>query len=154
MDLELVISLREDGVLASLELIATETAGSSQPPIRPIVRSHRSIGRIWRQGNPSECMHNACTCIKVSIEPDLMPMPSLQIRDLPEPLHRLLQRRARAHKRSLSQQALADLETQAGGDPRLRRQAALERIEQRWSHSPPLKWPQSPEDLIRADRER
>lgn len=28
VDLELVISLREDGVLASLELIATETAGS------------------------------------------------------------------------------------------------------------------------------
>ena len=83
-----------------------------------------------------------------------MTMPSLQIRDLPEPLHRLLQRRARAHKRSLSQQALADLETQAGGDPRLRRRAALERIEQRWSQSPPLKWPQSPEDLIRADRER
>ena len=64
-------------------------------------------------------------------------MPSLQIRDLPEPLHQLLQRRARAHKRSLSQQVLADLETQAGGDPRLRRRAALERIEQRWSQSPP-----------------
>jgi hypothetical protein len=29
-------------------------------------------------------------------------MPSLQIRDLPEPLHRLLQHRAQAHKRSLS----------------------------------------------------
>lgn len=86
-------------------------------------------------------------------------MPSLQIRDLPEPLHQLLQRRARAHKRSLSQQALADLETLTGGDTRLRRQQALERIEQRWPQrsplqSPPLKWPQSPEDLIRADRER
>ena len=99
-------------------------------------------------------MHNACACIKVSIESDTMTMPSLQIRDLPEPLHRLLQRRARAHKRSLSQQALSDLETQAGGDPRLRRRAALERIEQRWSQSPPLKWSQSPEDLVRADRER
>jgi len=52
-------------------------------------------------------------------------MPSLQIRDLPEPLHILLQRRARAHKRSLSQQALADLEALAGGDPRQRRQQAL-----------------------------
>jgi plasmid stability protein len=37
-------------------------------------------------------------------------MPSLQIRDLPEPLHRLLQHRAQAQKRSLSQQALVDLE--------------------------------------------
>lgn len=86
--------------------------------------------------------------------PDLLPMPSLQIRDLPEPLHRLLQRRARAYKRSLSQQALADLETLAGGDPRRRRQQALERIEQRWSQRAPLQWDQSPEELIRADRER
>jgi len=77
-------------------------------------------------------------------------MPSLQIRDLPEPLHRLLQRRARAHKRSLSQQALADLETMAGGDQRQRRQLTLERIQQRL----PLQWTQSPEDLIRADRDR
>ena len=49
---------------------------------------------------------------------------------------------------------IRDLETQAAGDPRLRRQSAVERIEQRWSQSPPQKWPQSPEDLIRADRER
>jgi plasmid stability protein len=81
-------------------------------------------------------------------------MPSLQIRDLPEPLHRLLQRRARAHKRSLSQQALADLETMAGGDQRQRRQLTLERIQQRWKQRLPLQWTQPPEDLIRADRER
>ncbi|MEX0588120.1 MAG: hypothetical protein WD136_02590 [Cyanobium sp.] len=81
-------------------------------------------------------------------------MPSLQIRDLPEPLHRLLQRRALAHKRSLSQQALADLETMAGGDPRLRRREALERIKQRWAQRLPLQWPEPPEDLIRADRGR
>jgi len=81
-------------------------------------------------------------------------MPSLQIRDLPEPLHRLLQRRAQAHKRSLSQQALADLETLAGGDPRQRRRAALERIEQRWTERLPLQWVESPEGLIRADRDR
>ena len=43
-------------------------------------------------------------------------MPSLQIRDLPEPLHRLLQHRAQAHKRSISQQALVDLEAIAGED--------------------------------------
>lgn len=54
----------------------------------------------------------------------------------------------------MSSLQIRDLENQAGGDPPLRRQAALERIEQRWSHSPPFKWPQSPEELIRADRER
>lgn len=50
---------------------------------------------------------------------------------------------------------ILDLETQAGGDSRLRRQAALDRIEKRSPlQSPPLKWTKSPEDLIRADRER
>ena len=47
------------------------------------------------------------------------------------------------------------LETQAGGDSRLRRQAALDRIEKRSPlQSPTMKWTRSPEDLIRADRER
>ena len=81
-------------------------------------------------------------------------MPSLQIRDLPEPLHRLLQHRAQAHKRSLSQQALADLEAVAGGDPRQRRRAVLERIAQRRPMPPTMDWAQTPEDLIRADRDR
>ena len=81
-------------------------------------------------------------------------MSSLQIRDLPEPLHRLLQHRAQAHKRSLSQQALADLEAVAGGDPQQRRQEVLDRIARRAAQQPPLTWEQPPEDLIRADRER
>lgn len=81
-------------------------------------------------------------------------MPSLQIRDLPEPLHRLLQDRAQAHKRSLSQQALADLEAVAGGDPRDRRRAVLDRIAQRGALHPSVDWAQTPEDLIRADRDR
>ena len=81
-------------------------------------------------------------------------VPSLQIRDLPELLHQLLQRRARAHRRSLAQQALHDLEQLAGGDPRQRRRAALARIAQRWSDQQPLIWPQTPEELIRPDRDR
>jgi len=81
-------------------------------------------------------------------------MPSLQIRDLPEPLHRLLLNRAQAHKRSLSQQALADLEAVAGGDPRDRRRAVLDRIAQRGPLQPTVAWAQTPEDLIRADRNR
>ena len=86
------------------------------------------------------------------------PMPSLQIRDLPEPLHRLLQHRAQAHKRSLSQQALADLEALAGGDGRERRRQVLDRIARRGPLSPSLQVTLSgdlaPEQLIRADRER
>jgi hypothetical protein len=81
-------------------------------------------------------------------------MPSLQIRDLPDPLHRLLQRRARLNKRSFSQQALVDLEALAGGDPRQRHLQALERIDQYWREREPLQWQQAPEDLISADRQR
>ncbi len=80
-------------------------------------------------------------------------MPSLQIRDLPEPRHRLLQHRAMAHKRSLSQQALADLEAIAGGDPRERRQV-LDRIARRGPLGTALSGDLAPAELIRADRER
>ena len=81
-------------------------------------------------------------------------MPSLQIRDLPEPLHRLLQHRAQTHKRSLSQQALADLEAIAGGDPRERRRQVLDRLSRRGPITSALTTDPTPEDLIRADRER
>ncbi len=81
-------------------------------------------------------------------------MPSLQIRDLPEPLHRLLQHRAQCHKRSLSQQALVDLEAVAGGDARERRRQVLDRIARRGSVATALAGDQMPEVLIRADRER
>ena len=52
-------------------------------------------------------------------------MATLQIRDLPDPLHQLLQLRDRRHHRSLSQQALSDLQQAFGGDPRERRRQAL-----------------------------
>ena len=45
-------------------------------------------------------------------------MPLLQILDVPDPLHRLLQRRAMLNKRSLGQQALVDPQVLTGGDPR------------------------------------
>ena len=39
------------------------------------------------------------------------------------------------------------------GDPRQRRSAALARIASRWLDQDAVVWPQTPEDLIRADRE-
>jgi hypothetical protein len=50
---------------------------------------------------------------------------------------------------------IRDLETQAGGGYRLLGEAALDLIEKRSPlQSPTVKWPQSPQELIRADRER
>ncbi len=66
----------------------------------------------------------------------------------------VLQHRAQAHKRSLSQQALADLEAIAGGDPRERRRQVLDRIARRGPLATALSGDLAPEELIRADRER
>ena len=60
----------------------------------------------------------------------------------------------RGSKRSLSQQALADLEAAAGGDPRQRRLQVLQRIAEREAPQLDLSREESPEALIHADRER
>ncbi len=52
-------------------------------------------------------------------------MATLQIRDLPDPLHRVLQLRARRSHRSLSQQALMDWQEACGVDPRGRPRQAI-----------------------------
>ena len=89
-------------------------------------------------------MQNACAVSKL-IDPSMGDaMPSLQIRDLPEPLHRLLQHRAQAHKRSLSQQALADLEAVTGVDRRERRREVLDRIARRGPQHAAIAWDQPP----------
>jgi plasmid stability protein len=81
-------------------------------------------------------------------------MPSLQIRDCPEPLHQLLQLRARRHHRSLSQQALMDLQQACGGDPCERRQQALIALQAMAQQLPSRRFDPSPEELIRQDRDR
>ncbi|WP_415408745.1 FitA-like ribbon-helix-helix domain-containing protein [Synechococcus sp. A10-1-5-9] len=81
-------------------------------------------------------------------------MPSLQIRDLPAPLHEDLQRRARANKRSLGQQALHDLEQLAGGDAIERRKQVFASLNSLWDGKSPMTLTPSPEELIRSDRER
>lgn len=81
-------------------------------------------------------------------------MPSLQIRDLPEPLHEQLTHRARQQNRSLAQQALSDLQRASGGDPRERRQAVLARIRQRIIEQGVIVPPDTPEAMVRADRDR
>lgn len=81
-------------------------------------------------------------------------MATLQIRDMPDPLHRLLQLRARRHHRSLSQQALYDLQQACGDDPHERRRQALADL-QAWATQEKLApFDPSPEDLIRQDRAR
>jgi plasmid stability protein len=79
---------------------------------------------------------------------------TLQIRDLPDPLHHLLQLRARRAHRSLSQQALMDLKEACGGDPRERRRQALAELAALAAERDGAAFEPSPEALIREDRER
>ncbi|MEM6533860.1 MAG: hypothetical protein AAF654_14660 [Myxococcota bacterium] len=85
---------------------------------------------------------------------DFHPMPSLQIRDLPEKLYEQLRVEAKREHRSLAQQAtvLLEAQLQGGSESRSRRAALLDRIAARGRASPgdlP-----APEDLLAADRAR
>jgi plasmid stability protein len=81
-------------------------------------------------------------------------MATLQIRDLPDPLHQMLQLRARQHHRSLSQQALSDLQQACGGDGRERRRQALADLQALALAAGTPVFDPSPEELIREDRAR
>ncbi|MEL6339048.1 MAG: hypothetical protein AAFQ65_04025 [Myxococcota bacterium] len=82
------------------------------------------------------------------------PMPSLQIRDLPDELYEQLRVEAKREHRSLAQQATALLEKQlqGGSGSRSRRVALLERIATR-DRASRGDLP-APEDLLAADRAR
>ena len=84
----------------------------------------------------------------------ISPVATLQIRDVPDPLHQLLQIRARQHRRSLSQQALSDLQQACGGDSRERRRRALADLQTLVDQAATTTFQPSPEDLIREDRAR
>ncbi len=78
-------------------------------------------------------------------------MPSLQIRDIPEDLYDALAERARRQRRSMAQQAIADLRTIEELDARRRREAAVERLRRGKPLSRKLT---DPVRLIREDRSR
>lgn len=77
-------------------------------------------------------------------------MASLQIRDMPEEVYEALEERARRQRRSLAQQAIADLALIDELQARQRREAVIERMRMR----PPQKKITDPVRLVREDRER
>ena len=80
-------------------------------------------------------------------------MPSLYIRNLPDDVYQALALRAEREGRSLAQQAVIDLRRilrLAGPD---RRQQVVERI-RRELQGPAASLVPTPEDLVRADRDR
>src|SRR5262245_37629133 len=86
---------------------------------------------------------NACVMMK--------PMPSLQIRDVPEDVYRALAQRAEREGRSLAQQALHELRRMPELVARERRRAAIEAL--RRTPDPRLAGAPDPVKLIREDRD-
>ena len=82
-------------------------------------------------------------------------MPSVQVRDLPDPIYRKLSDRARHEHRNLSQQVTAMLAEALGAasDPRERRRNLMKRLREQPLASN-LEAMEPPEKLIREDRER
>jgi antitoxin FitA len=87
---------------------------------------------------------NACVMMK--------PMPSLQIRDVPDDVYRALARRAEREGRSLAQQALHELRKMPELVARERRRAVLEELRRR-APDPRLENAPDPVKLIREDRD-
>ena len=79
-------------------------------------------------------------------------MPSLQIRDMPDDVYEALAERARAQRRSLAQQAIADLAQVPEYEARRTRRAVIERLRDAVPVLP--KKPLDPVKLVREDRKR
>ena len=79
-------------------------------------------------------------------------MPSLQIRDIPEDVYDALAERANRQRRSLAQQAVADLARIPELESRRTRQAVIDRLRT----SPPVLPEKAldPVKLVREDRDR
>ena len=81
-------------------------------------------------------------------------MPSLQIRDLPPDVYEALAYRAERHGRSLAQQAIVELRRAHEAERSEHRRDVVEQIRRRLEHHGTNSAMPTPEDLIRADRER
>ncbi len=81
-------------------------------------------------------------------------MPTLQVRDLPEPVYRILRERARQERRSLARQAIVELERLIGIQGSTRRLQAIARIRERLAEGRETAVSQPPERVVREDRER
>jgi len=81
-------------------------------------------------------------------------MPTLQIRNLPERVYRALAEKARRERRSLSGQAIVELERLTAKDRRLRRLDAVRELRTRLAIRGEIPISQAPVHVIREDRDR
>jgi hypothetical protein len=81
-------------------------------------------------------------------------VPSLQIRELPEALYRMLSLKARRERRSLAQQAVIELERLSEMETGARRQQILQTLREQIEAGGEVPVSRPPADVVREDRER
>jgi len=81
-------------------------------------------------------------------------MPSLQIRDLPDAIYRVLSLKARRERRSLARQAVIELERMSDIEIQDRRLQALSDLRERIQREGETQVSMSPAEIVREDRER
>ena len=81
-------------------------------------------------------------------------MPSLQIRDLPDAIYRVLSLKARRERRSLAQQAVIELERMSEIEARNRRLEALCDLRKRIQREGEKAVSRSPAEIVREDRDQ
>ena len=81
-------------------------------------------------------------------------MPSLQIRDLPDAIYRVLSLKARRERRSLARQAVIELERMSDIEIQDRRLQALSDLRERIQREGEMHVSRSPAEIVREDRER
>jgi len=81
-------------------------------------------------------------------------MPSLQIRDLPDAIYRVLSLKARRERRSLARQAVIELERMSDIEIQDRRLQALSDLRERIQRQGETQVSISPAEIVREDRER
>ena len=81
-------------------------------------------------------------------------MPSLQIRDLPDAIYRVLSLKARRERRSLARQAVIELERMSDIEVRNRRLEALSDLRERIQREGEKHVSRSPADIVREERDR
>lgn len=81
-------------------------------------------------------------------------MPSLQIRDLPDAIYRVLSLKARRDRRSLAQQAVIELERIVEVEARSRRLETLRDLRETIKSQGERRVHIAPVDVVREDRDR
>ena len=81
-------------------------------------------------------------------------MPSLQIRDLPDAIYRVLSLKARRERRSLARQAVIELERMSEVEARNHRLEALRDLRERILREGEKAVSRSPAEIVREDRDQ